>query len=92
MEGNDTFKLPEALTIAQMALFKSELLTLVEQDGDVSLDASALQRVDAAGLQWLLVLKRALQAHDHELHWKNVSDAFADTAHRGGFGAVLEGG
>jgi ABC-type transporter Mla MlaB component len=72
--------LPGECGIASAAKLKSALLKRVGDAGSVTLDASAVQRVDSAGLQVLAAFARDRRAAGLALEWASVPRSLADAA------------
>ena len=53
-----------------------QTLAEIENDSDVTIDASAVEMIDTAVLQLLFAFTRKVQAGDHQISWKNPSDEF----------------
>lgn len=70
--------LPAELTIYQAADFKARLLAPGPVTRDRVFDASAVERVDLAGLQLLLLAQRECAAAGHVLVLKQPSDALSE--------------
>ncbi len=70
--------LPAELTIYEAAALKPGLLAPGPVSGDRVLDASAVERVDLAGLQLLLLAQRECAAAGHALVLKHPSAALSE--------------
>ncbi len=76
--GQRSLRLGPALTISTAEALRAELLALVEGGGDVSIDGSAVESVDTAGMQVLVAFRRALQDGNRKLIWSGCSAALMD--------------
>jgi ABC-type transporter Mla MlaB component len=65
------FALPRALDIAAVTTVAAELERALAL-GELTVDASAVVKVDAAGLQLLCALAMTAHGHGTKLTWKNV--------------------
>ena len=72
---DDAVRLPGELTIAQSGEFYQRFSELVEQGRDIVLDGSEINRIDAAFIQLLYQVQRALAETSHSLKWVNTSEA-----------------
>ncbi|MBL4638131.1 MAG: STAS domain-containing protein [Proteobacteria bacterium] len=70
----------DALGIAEVADFYATLLTTLAEGGQVELDVSKLERIDAAALQMLYAFSKELVAHGSTLTWLSPSEAFCRSA------------
>jgi len=80
MSAESTLKLPEELSIANVAEWKSKLSSLLHESSPLTLDAEELSRVDTAAIQLLAAFTVKVQGSDMELHWSNPSEALKKTA------------
>ena len=71
--SNESIMLPEELSIAEAVECYRFLISRMEQGGNIELDAGSLTRIDAASIQLLLVVQRALGEAGHTLRWRSVS-------------------
>lgn len=53
-----------------------QTLAAIDDDSDVTIDASAVEMIDTAVLQLLFAFTRKVQAGDHQISWKNPSEEF----------------
>ena len=63
---------------AQVAL--KEQLQQVLQHGDIVLDAQALERIDTAALQLLVLFRRELEQHGGALAWRGANEVLREAA------------
>lgn len=71
--------LPEEFTIAQSAEYYQLLVNHVEEGRDIQLDTDSVTRIDAAGVQLLYVIQRALMDAGHTLKWNSVGETFRES-------------
>ena len=57
-----------------------QTLAEIDDDSDVTIDASAVEMIDTAVLQLLFAFTRKVQAGNHRVSWKNPSDEFISRA------------
>lgn len=73
--------LPENLTIHHINSQFSELKqTITSSEGTVVFDAGAVDSIDTAGLQMLLVFIRNLESRNINFSWQNASEQLIDSA------------
>lgn len=63
---------------------------LVASDADLVIDGGALEKIDSAGLQLLLVLKRTVEQTSRKFIWGRVSEELAMVADLVDLSAELE--
>jgi ABC-type transporter Mla MlaB component len=80
-----------SLEIASLAGLKQLWLERLEISGAVSLELAAVERVDTAGLQFLLGLKHEAEARKIELEYKQPSEVLRKHAAVLGIGRELFG-
>ena len=72
--------LPAECVIASASGLRTTLLKRVSDAGNVQLDASAIQRVDTAGLQMLAAFVRDRRADGLPLEWLGVPACLTEAA------------
>ena len=72
-ESQDAIVLPEDFTIALAGEYYQLMMNHLEEGHDIPLDGGSVSRIDASGIQLLLVVQRALADTGHSLHWNAVS-------------------
>jgi ABC-type transporter Mla MlaB component len=82
-------QLGDVLTIEQAAALYAELGRHLGAKS-VMLEAGALQRVDAAGLQLLAAFVRAARARGTQVEWRAPTAVLRDAARRTGLTAALQ--
>lgn len=76
---NDSIKLPDELSIANSVEFYQLLMKRFEEGGDITLDADSLARIDAAGIQLLFVVQRALLEGGGTLRWSATNQSLLES-------------
>lgn len=71
----DALQLQEELTIADCDDYYQQLVSRIEQGGDIILDGSAVTRIDTAFIQLLYLVQRTLMETDSSLQWQAISPA-----------------
>ena len=77
-------------TVAETESLKSELLRRLDEAGPVTVDVSALQRIDTAGLQLLAAFVRDRRTAGRVVEWRGRADALAGAAGLLGVTDMLE--
>jgi len=77
-------------TVAEAESLKSELARRLDEAGPVTLDVSALQRIDTAGLQLLAAFVRDRRTAGRVVQWRGSADALAGAAGLLGLTDMLE--
>ena len=57
-----------------------QTLAEIDNDSDVTIDASAVEMIDTAVLQLLFAFAKKVQAGNHHISWTNPSDEFVSRA------------
>jgi anti-anti-sigma regulatory factor len=78
-DGPTTVALPADFRIAAQAAFKQQLLGALDHDAIV-LDGGAVERVDTAALQLLVVFQRELDARQRAPTWQSASPVLTEAA------------
>jgi anti-anti-sigma regulatory factor len=89
-DGMAAVTLPADCRLAAQAALQAELVAALERGDGVALDASAVERVDTAALQLLVLLRRELTSRDGTLAWRGASAAFNEAAGLLGLARILE--
>jgi anti-anti-sigma regulatory factor len=76
-------------TIRTINSLQAELAERLDESGPVQIDATAVDRVDTAGLQLLAAFIRDLRAESRPVEWIGCSDALRKGAQALGLDAVL---
>jgi anti-anti-sigma regulatory factor len=85
---NSAVSLGDTLTIAEAASMHSDLMKRLGEKQTV-LDASALTRVDTAGLQLLASFVRTAEARGARIEWRGAQPALRESARRLGLEGAL---
>lgn len=75
-----TVDLGEQLNIANVHDRHLAWRDIVASEADLSVNGGELEKVDSAGLQLLLVLKRATEQASRKFRWASVSDELMQVA------------
>ena len=86
---SQVIKLSEKLDISKVESLLEEFRQAAEKGGSVSLDASAVQRADTAGLQLLFSLQKTLAEQGGNASITGASEDFMACASLVGFDKVL---
>ena len=76
-------------SVKDAAALKSSLCALANQSAAVTLDTSAVERVDTATMQLLCAFVRDRGARNQSVVWRGVSQALNDAVRLLGVGALL---
>ncbi len=87
--GAGRVTLGEALTIADVAEMYERLHEALDLGGELQLDASQLEQVDAAGMQLLCALMKSAKRQEVQVSWSGVSDRLCDAARQLGLETEL---
>lgn len=79
VQAKKIFVLPAECVIAGAGSLRESLVSLANV-GDVTLDASAVQRLDTASLQLLTAFVRERRAADRAVNWSGVPALLAERA------------
>ena len=88
--GGDTFALAAECTVADAGSLKAELAKLLDEEGDVALDVSAVQRIDTAGLQVLTAFVLDRMVLDRDVEWVGYAPALTAAATLLGVNSILK--
>lgn len=87
--GPMTLALPADFRIAAQAAFKQQLVGALAHDAIV-LDGGAVERVDTAALQLLVVFQRELDARQRTPTWQSASPVLTEAADLLGLTQILK--
>jgi anti-anti-sigma regulatory factor len=87
--GSGAFAVAAECTVADASALKAELAKLLDDSGVVTLDVSAVQRIDTAGLQVLATFVRERESHGRQVEWRGTAPALAAAAKLLGLGSFL---
>lgn len=88
--GEGVLILPDVVTIADVGNLSSELVSLLMERGVVSIDASAVESIDGAGLQLLAAFIKDLVGKSSVVTWLEVSDVLRASAVQLGLSGALQ--
>ena len=63
-------KLPNELTITQVDEYRLEIQPIIDENSTITIDDSALARVDTIGVQFILAVITYILAQGKELKWE----------------------
>lgn len=90
---NPALALPAEITIYVAAELRAAWLAWMDtpaaRDPELDVDGSAVEEVDAAGLQCLLALSHSLQARQQQLRLRQASDTLSQACRRLGLAHLL---
>jgi len=75
-----TIRLPEQLTIANVAAVKQEADVALRQEGGISVDVAAMSGIDTAGVQFLLALGQHCKQEGRAITMGELQSAVVDFA------------
>ena len=81
--------LSPSLSTSSAGVLKSQLAKVVRATSAVTLDISAVRRIDTAGFQVLAAFVRERRAAGRDVQFHGASDAFSVTANLLGLGALF---
>ncbi len=64
------FKLPAELTIAHVEECKNQIILLIDQSQNISIDDSDVMRIDTVGIQLLLAIVTYISLQNKTLAWQ----------------------
>lgn len=74
-------KLPSDLTIAQVDEYQSEIVSQIDSQDVITIDDSALSRIDTIGVQFILAIVTYIIAQGKEIKWESKSNILKETIH-----------
>lgn len=90
MSMSTEIKLPENLTIHHIDNHFNELNKLFDESEDeIKIEASAVETIDSAGLQTLLILIKNSLDNDKTISWENTPDIVQTSSDRLGLSQAL---
>ena len=87
-----TIKLPAELEISEVAQYHTtlvEMLSKLDPQQNIQIDASELWRVDTAGIQLLVALVSEASTQNRQLSWQKKSVELTECAQRLGLSDIL---
>lgn len=88
--ASSTFAVAAECTVADAGTLKSGLAKLLETSSVVTLDVSAVQRIDTAGLQILTTFVRERESQGRQVQWQGSAPALALAAQLLGLRSLLQ--
>jgi ABC-type transporter Mla MlaB component len=88
--GSGAFALAAECTVADAESLKTGLAKLLNHSSVVTLDISAVQRIDTAGLQVITTFIRERESHGRKVQWRGAAPAVSTAAELLGLSAVLK--
>jgi phospholipid transport system transporter-binding protein len=88
--GSVAFAVAAECTVADSSSLKSGLAKLVDESDVVTLDISAVQRIDTAGLQVIAAFVRERESHGRQVQWQGSAPALSTAARLLGLSALLK--
>ena len=85
-----TFTVAADCTVADAGTLKSGLAKLLDDEGVVALDISAVQRIDTAGLQVIATFVRERDSHGRQVEWRGEAPALTAAARLLGLTSLLK--
>jgi ABC-type transporter Mla MlaB component len=76
--------------VSGASTLKESLASLLDEPQPITLDITALQRIDTAGLQVLTAFVRERTAHGRTVEWRGASPALTSAAQLLGLTSLLE--
>ena len=88
--GGGCFAVAAECTIADASSLKTGLAKLLDESGPVTLDISAVRRIDTAGLQVIATFVRERESHGREVQWRGNAPALSTAAKLLGLSSLLK--
>jgi len=70
---------PNELTITQVDEYRLEIQPIIDENPIITLDDSALVRIDTIGVQFILAVVTYILAQGKELKWQSTSSIFHES-------------
>jgi ABC-type transporter Mla MlaB component len=86
---SDSFAVAAECTVADAGLLKIHLAKLLDASAIVTLDISAVQRIDTAGLQVIAAFVRERESRGRQVQWRGQAPALSNAARLLGLSQVL---
>jgi ABC-type transporter Mla MlaB component len=84
------FAVAAECTVADASSLKVGLAKLLDDTDIVTLDISAVQRIDTAGLQLIAMFVREREARGRQVRWQGAAPVLATAAELLGLGSLLK--
>ncbi len=88
--GGGEFAVAAECTVADASSLKSGLAKLLDAPDAVTLDVSAVQRIDTAGLQVIATFIRERESHGRLVEWRGTAPALTAAAKLLGLSTLLK--
>jgi len=88
--ASNTLALAAECTVADAGSLKERLAGLLDEPQAVTLDVTALQRIDTAGLQVITAFVRERAGRGHQVEWQGTAPVLATAAQLLGLGSLLK--
>ena len=88
--GSGEFAVAAECTVADASTLKAGLARLLDDSGVVTLDVSAVQRIDTAGLQVLATFVRERESRGRQVEWHGTAPALSAAAKLLGLSSLLK--
>jgi phospholipid transport system transporter-binding protein len=88
--GSSSFTVAAECTVADASSLKSELAKLRDNTEVVTLDISAVQRIDTAGLQLIATFLRERETNGRQVKWQGTAPVLTTAAQLLGLSALLK--
>lgn len=87
--GSDSFAVAAECTVADAGLLKIELAKLLDESASVTLDISAVQRIDTAGLQVIAAFVHERESQGRQVQWRGQAPALSNAVRLLGLSHLL---
>jgi phospholipid transport system transporter-binding protein len=88
--GGGAFAVAAECTVADAGALKASLAKLLDDSGVVTLDVSAVQRIDTAGLQVITTFVRERESQGRQVEWRGTAPALVAAAKLLGLSSFLK--
>lgn len=88
--ANGPFAVAAECTVADASSLKAALAKLLDETDSVTLDISAVQRIDTAGLQLIAMFVREREARGRQVRWQGAAPVLATAAQLLGLDSLLK--
>lgn len=88
-DAGEAIRLGDQLTMENAEELRTHLLSALGEHTSVRIDAKAVERVDAAGLQVLASLQKTVEARGGGLHWDGFSEEMLQALELSGMKSLL---
>jgi ABC-type transporter Mla MlaB component len=88
--GSGAFAVAAECTVADASSLKAGLAKLLDESGIVTLDVSAVQRIDTAGLQVIAAFVRERESEGRQVEWRGSAPALTAAAKLLGLSSFLK--